>query len=166
MGNYVLHAEPVVLNFSRVAFRMAARDYLNCFESYFPATFSPAKYFLPCLAIELALKALHLDLDVDLESIKNKLKFVKKLGHNLVDLYDGLETGHKILSNEEEQLLKDTNPFYDRYKDDDQWIVKSFEYIRAGDAAKGYSEFPDLDKLHRLASKLVEHVEQHQANNP
>ncbi len=152
MTNYVLHAETGHINFSRVSFRYAARDYLSCFESYDPPTFSPVKYFLLCRAIELVLKALHLD-SMSVEDVRGKF------GHNIVSSYDALDTKHQILSGKERQFLSDTNKLYE--KDE-----KAFEYIQPSHAAHGYSVFPDLARLYELAKKLVEHVEVFQKAHP
>ena len=59
--HYNLRAETGHFNFSPVGFRLAARDFLRCAESFKPEFFSPVPLFLHCRAIELALKALHLE---------------------------------------------------------------------------------------------------------
>lgn len=152
MTRYVLHAEPLKLNFSRVSFRYGARDCLSCFEAYDPSEFSPVKYFLLCRTIELALKALHLD-SMSVEDVR------KKFGHNIASSYDGSDEPDKILSDKERQFLSDTNKLHEKDK-------KALEYIQPYHAVTGYSDFPDLAKLYELAKKLVEYVEASQNENP
>lgn len=152
MTNYVLHAETGYLNFSRVSFRYAARDYLSCFEAYDPPGFSLVKYFLLCRGIELVLKALHLD-SMSVKDVEERFK------HNIVSSYDGLDQNHQILTGKERQFLSDTNKLYEKEK-------KAFEYIQPIHAAHGYTDFPDLAKLYELAKKLVEYVEVFQKETP
>ncbi len=152
MTDYVIRAEAGHINFSRVSFRYAARDCLSCFEAYDPPEFSPVKYFLLCRAIELALKALHLD-SMSVKDVRERFR------HNIVSSYDGLDEKQQILTGEERQFLSDTNKLYE--KDE-----KAFEYVQPIHAARGYSDFPDLAKLYELAKKLVDHVEKYQQENP
>lgn len=151
MPDYVVKAETGHQNFSRVAFRMSARDCLSCFEAYDPHEFSPVKYFLLCRAIELALKVLHLD--------SMSVKAVRGFGHNIVSSYDRLDEKYQILTNLERQFLSDANKLYEKEE-------KAFEYIQPIHAARGYTDFPDLARLYGIAKKMVEYVERFQKENP
>ena len=137
--NYTLHAETGHINFSPVGFRLAAEDFLRCQESFRPAQFSVVPYFLCCRAIELALKAIHLENQTQLQVKKN-------FGHDLKASYDALPSAKQILSSAELQLLEKANIFY---------TTKAFEYVRPIDAGRGYSEFPVLNDLAQLGKKLV-----------
>ncbi|HEY8225466.1 MAG TPA: hypothetical protein VIG25_09330 [Pyrinomonadaceae bacterium] len=137
--NYTIKLETGHINFSPVGFRRAAEDFLLCQESFRPPKFSVVPYFLCCRAIELALKAMHLESQTQ--------KQVKKgFGHDLKASYDALPSPMQILSPSELRLLEQTNVLY---------MMKAFEYVRPIDAAHGYSEFPLLDDLVRLGTKLV-----------
>ena len=112
------------------------------------------KYFLACRAVELALKALLLDLDEH-----TPRTFRKNPSHNLVKAYELLPPAHQILSSKERELLKRTSELNDSK-------VKAFEFIQPVHAVHAYSDFPDLEELYQLASKLVAYVEKHQQENP
>ena len=91
---YTLEAGTGHINFSPVGFRLAAKDFLACYEDYKPDRFSVVPYFLCCRAIELGLKAIHLD--------KKRQREVKdEFGHSLKASYDALPVEQRILSKPE-----------------------------------------------------------------
>lgn len=107
------------------------------FES--PHRISPVPYFLCCRAIELELKAKHL--------IQKRQQHVKsELGHNILKAYDTLNDEHKILNQDEYQLLQEVNEVY---------VSKGFEYINLEDALTAYKRFPELDALDRITRKIL-----------
>jgi len=137
--NYVLKAETVHINFSSVGFRLAAEDFILCYESFQPTKFSVVPYFLCCRAIELAPKAMHLE-------NQTQLTIKKRFSHDLKKAYDARQPTKQILSSSDLLLLEQAN---DLYK------MKAFEYVQPIDAAHGFSGFPDLNELSKLAKKLV-----------
>src|SRR5919106_4813564 len=81
--DYVLHAETGYINFSPVGFKLVARDFRCCADTFKPLKFSVVPYFLYCRAIELALKAIHLEM--------RKQRDIKdEYGHNLIRSYKAL----------------------------------------------------------------------------
>jgi hypothetical protein len=122
-----------------VGFRKAAEDFLRCHESFNPPKFSVVPFFLCCRAIELALKAMHLE-------IQTQLQVKRNFGHDLKASYDALPSTKQILSSPELRLLEQANLLYK---------AKAFEYVQPIHAAEGYSEFPALDDLAQLGRKLV-----------
>ena len=136
---YKLNAETGYINFSSVGFRLAARDFLRCATVFNPPEFSIVPFFLYCRAIELGLKALHLE-------TQNQREVKKDFGHNLTASYNALPARQRTLADEDAALLEQTNELYMR---------KAFEYVQPADAANGYSTFPDLDLLARLAGKFA-----------
>lgn len=92
----VIRLDPVYANISPDAFKRYASHYLKCrndFQS--PDKFSPVPYFLLCRAIELALKARHLE-------HKTQKEVKKTFGHNLSEAYGALDPREKILNQSEE----------------------------------------------------------------
>ena len=69
------------IHLSPVASRIAAQDYFKCYLDFKkPRRFSPVPFFLCCRAIELALKAIHLE--------TKTAKVMKDIyGHSLMKLY-------------------------------------------------------------------------------
>jgi hypothetical protein len=96
-------------------------------------------YFLYCRAIELGLKAIHLETATQQE-VKNTF------GHDLVASYHALPPERRKLATTDTDLLTRINTLY---------IGKAFEYVQPGDAAHGYSAFPDLEQLARLATNFA-----------
>ena len=137
--NYILKAETGHINFSPIGFRRAAEDFILCYESFQPSKFSVVPYFLCCRAIELALKAMHLE-------NQTQLTIKKNFSHDLKKSYDALHPTKQILSSSDLLLLEQAN---DLYK------IKAFEYVQPIDAAHGFDRFPDLNDLSNLAKKLV-----------
>ncbi len=141
MTDYILHAEPGHYNLSPILFKNTARDFFKCYLDFKPQGkhFSPVPFFLCCRAIEMALKAIHLE-------IKNR-KYVKKLGHDLIKLYKKLDGEHQTLSKDELDLLKKANKIY---------VDKDFEYLSVIHPVTGFTKFPDLEALAILARKLTD----------
>lgn len=134
--DYVIQAETGYINFSPVGFRMVARDFRRCADTFKPLKFSVVPYFLYCRAIELGLKAIHLE--------TRKQQDVKdEYGHNLISSYKALSPERQTLSPADSDLLAQISRLYER---------KAFEYVQPGDAAHGYSDFPDIERLARLAT--------------
>jgi hypothetical protein len=134
--NYVLVAEPGLINFSTVGFRLAARDFRRCADQFKPPKFSIVPYFLYCRAIELGLKSVHLE-------TARQAQVKKDFHHDLIASYDALPVDRRTLSDSDRTLLREASELYRQ---------KRFEYVQPGDAAHAYSMFPDLENLARLAS--------------
>ena len=139
--NYTIKIETGHINLSPMAFRRTAEDFLDCYGSFHPTKFSLVPYFLCARAIELALKALHLE-------TRTQLQVKKDFGHDLKASYDALPVPNQILSSSEARVLEQTSLLYDTK-------VKAFEYLRPIDAAHAYNEFPVLEDLAQVATKLV-----------
>jgi hypothetical protein len=137
--NHTLHAETGYINFSPVGFKLAARDFRRCSDSFRPEKFSILPYSLYCRAIELGLKAIHLETDKQQE-VKDEY------GHNLVKSYEALPPERRTLSPTDTDLLAQINKLY---------VCKAFEYVQPGDAANAFSSFPDLEQLARLATNFA-----------
>lgn len=138
--NYTLTAEPGFINFSAFAFRLWARHYYKCRHDFInPNNFSPVPYFLLCRAIELELKARHLEK-------KRQREIARTFNHRIKSAYLALPKRQQTLDAEELAVLKQANAIY---------ATKGFEYIQPIDAATAYKRFPDLDALDRVAKKLL-----------
>jgi len=122
------------------AFEKWAAHYLQCEADYSGNGFSPARYFLLCRAIELAIKSIHLN-----KMGQPEVKY--RYGHDIFKAYEELPNEYRILSEDEWKLLKKASEIYDG---------KQFEYFEPEDALTGYSRFPSLRHLQALARKLVE----------
>jgi hypothetical protein len=135
MTDHVIHVETANINLSPVMFRLNSHDYFKAYLDFEkPGSFSPVPFFLCCRAIELALKALHLE--------SKTRKEVKDLySHNLIKSYDGLDECQRILSTEERGLLVAASEIY---------VKKEFEYLNVYDAGTAYTRFPDLTRLEDL----------------
>ena len=139
MADYILKAETGHIGLSPVLFRLSARDYFKCYLGFPPGEFSVVPFFLCCRAIELALKAQHLE--------SKTQKEVKQLySHDLEKSYRDLDAEQQTLKPEEEHLLSAANDIYKK---------KEFEYLNVFDAGTAYERFPNLDKLGALARKLT-----------
>jgi len=90
-------------------------------------------------AIELQLKALHLE-------EMNRIEVKEEYSQRIVQLYDGLEEAHKILTDAKYQLLKSVEK---------NFPGRIFKYFNPLHALKGYSEFPDINMLGEIAKKLL-----------
>ena len=60
--------------------------------------------------------------------------------------YKHLDREHKILSDNELEVLKRANEIYS---------AKGFEYFMPMDALTGYSRYPDLQSLDEIVRKLI-----------
>jgi hypothetical protein len=140
MTDHVLKAETGHINFSPAGFRLAARDFFDCYFEFKPAHFSVVPFFLCCRAIELALKATHLE-------TQSQVQVKKHFSHDLEALYDDLPPEKRTLSAEEVTVLARASTIYNS--------DKAFEYIRAADAATAYTRFPEVDALAQIASKVL-----------
>lgn len=139
--HHVLYAPTIHINLSPVGFRRWARHFLACRQTFVSPDpgFSPVPYFLNCRAIELELKARHLEYAKQQE-VKDKY------GHNLQRAYESLPGGLQTLTPDECTVLKAASAVY---------AGKGFEYFGPEDALNGYRRFPDLAALDALAHKLV-----------
>jgi len=141
MCNKPLSPGGIFANLSPDAFHRWAEHFYKAkcdFQS--PHEFSPVPYFLCCRALELELKAKHLQ-EGSQEIVKNKF------GHDLVKAYDALNEEHKTLSENELLVLRQANMIY---------IKKGYEYINLEDALSGYKRFPNLNELDLLTRKILE----------
>jgi len=138
--NYTLAAETGFINFSAFAFKRWAMHYYKCRHDFVnPDKFSPVPYFLLCRAIELELKARHLE--------KNRQPEVAKtFNHRIKSSYLALPKRQQTLEAKELAVLKQANAIY---------ATKGFEYVQPIDAATAYKRFPDLDALDHVARKLL-----------
>ena len=144
MTDYILKAESGHINVSPIGFRFAAQDFFKCYLDFRPQRqFSIIPYFLCCRAIELALKAIHLE-------AKHQADVKKEYWHNLVKLYEGLQDKQPTLSHEELDLLKQANQIYSN---------KDFEYFNVYDAGMAFGRYPELDALGRLARKITRYTD-------
>jgi hypothetical protein len=137
--NHTLHAETGYINFSPVGFKLAARDFRRCADSFKPEKFSIVSYFLYCRAIELGLKAIHLETQTQRE-------LMSRYRHKLTESYKTLPPERRTLSASDFDLLAKVSRLYER---------KAFEYVQPGDAAHGFSDFPELEQLARLATHFA-----------
>ena len=126
MADYTLEAETGHIRLSPVLFRLSARDYFKCYLGFPPGKFSVVPFFLCCRAIELALKALHLE--------SKSQKEVKQLySHDLEKSYRDLDAEQQTLKPEEKELLIAANEIY---RD------KQFEYLNVFDAGSSLRSVP------------------------
>ena len=140
MVNYLLKADPVVVNASGPSFRVCAEEIFGCVVQFQSRRdFSPVPYMLLCRAIELKLKSHHLETMTQPE--------VKRFQHDLVAAYNALPAALRLLSLVEEQLLQQASAIY--------IDEKGFDYVSPKDMLTGYSRFPDLQALTDLTRKLL-----------
>jgi hypothetical protein len=131
------------LNISPTLFHGYAIQYLQCERRFTTdANYSPVPYFLLCRAIELVLKAKHLE-------SKSRAEVKKQYGHNLKKSYDELLSTDKTLDSIEYTVLLHASKIYDDPN-------KGFEYVTVGDAVTGLKGFPDITVLKDIAAKLVD----------
>jgi hypothetical protein len=134
--NHTLHAETGYINFSPVGFKLAACDFRRCADVFRPEKFSVVPYFLYCRAIELAFKAIHLE-------TASQQQVRERFSHNLIKSYNALPAERRTLLAADFELFEKISTLYKR---------KAFEYVQPGDAAHGFSDFPHLEQLARLAA--------------
>jgi hypothetical protein len=141
MANQTIAVPAGQLNLSPTLFHEYAIQYLQC-ERLFNdhRKFSPIPYFLVCRAIELELKARHLEHASRLE-VKDQYR------HNLQKSYDTLPAAQRTLDASEYAVLVTANNVYDN---------KGFEYVSVYDAVTGMKNFPVLVVLEQIAAKLIE----------
>ena len=130
---------PVISTFRQSGFKLVARDFRRCADTFKPPKFSFVPYFLYCRAIELGLKAIHLETE-------RQQEVKEEYGHDLIRSYKALPPERRTLSTADSDLLAQISRLYER---------KAFEYVQPGDAAHGYSDFPDLEQLARLATNFA-----------
>jgi hypothetical protein len=117
MANYVMKVEPGFVNFSAFAFHRHALHYYKCVQNFrSPDSWSPVPYALLCRAIELELKARHLEITPGQPGVR------KKYGHNLETAYEALPTKQKVLTVAERATLHEANKVYNG--------DKGFDYIQ------------------------------------
>ena len=141
MINYILVAETGHINFSPVGFKLAAQEFLRCYEAFKPESFSIVPFFLCCRAIELALKAAHLE-----TQSQKQVKTV--FGHNIWKSYNALPPSRQVLTQSEASVLEAASALYDNPN-------KAFEYVRVGDACGAYGDFPRIEDLAQVAQRIV-----------
>jgi len=141
LANIVISPETGHINLSPVLFHNYALQYLECHRSFDAVANSPVPYFLICRAIELELKARHLE-------SKPRPEVKKKYGHNLKKSYDELPSTEQELDPVEYEELVRASEIYDIPN-------KGFEYVSVFDAVTGLKNFPDLAVLEGIATKLV-----------
>lgn len=139
--NQVIKVDGINVNLSPDAFRRWATHYYECKQQFqCPHPFSPVPYFLLCRAIELGIKARHLQ-----HFTQNQVK--SKFGHDLVKAYNALDPKERILSGPEFSVLQQASGIY---------ATKGFEYFEPKDALTGFKRYPDLQLLDQAAKKLIE----------
>jgi hypothetical protein len=130
----------VHVNLSPDVFRLWAGHYYKCKQSFTsPDPVSPVPYFLLCRAMELAIKAQHLEADKQ-KKVKNKF------GHDISKAYQALPPAFTILTGGEVKRLDDANLIY---RD------KGFEYFEPAHLLGGYKVWGDLATLDAVALKLL-----------
>ncbi len=128
------------VNVSPVLFHEYAVQYLHCRRSFTTGgVYSPVPYFLLCRAIELELKAKHLQ-------SKSRAEVKEQYGHDLKKSYDELPSDAKLLLESEYTVLVRASGIYDD---------KGFEYVAVGDALANLERFPALSALDTIAAKLI-----------
>lgn len=143
--NVTINASTAHLNLSPTIFKNTAWDFYKCYLDFKPhgKHFSPLPYFLCCRAIEMAFKAIHLEL--------NNRKFVKNIGHDLIKSYKKLDKEHQTLTKDELNLLTKANTGYLCR----EYGGKGFEYLPIIYLVSGSKYFPDLEALANLAKKIT-----------
>lgn len=139
--HHVLHAPTIHFNLSPVAFRRWARHFRACrltFASPDPG-FSPVPYFLNCRALELELKARHLE-------TATQVQVMEGFGHDLDRAYLALPAEQRSLTPTELRVLRRANHMYKS---------KGFEYFNVQEAITGFPHLPDLVALDAIVEKLV-----------
>jgi len=139
-GNVTIEVPTAHLNLSPFGFMHWARHYIKCHRDFkSPNDFSPVPYFLLCRAIELGLKARHL------ETLRQK-EVKDKFGHDLLKALRALPPGNVNLTDHQIEVLSTASKIY---KD------KGFEYFSVVHAATGFKAFPDLAALEAITKEVV-----------
>jgi hypothetical protein len=138
--NKVTKVGAINVNLAPDAFKRWAEHYYECKQQFrSPHPFSPVPYFLLCRAIELGIKAKHLN-----HMTQKQVK--QRFGHDLMKAYNALEVVHQILSSAEVYTLQEASTIYD---------PKGFEYFEPEDALTGFSRYPDLEQLDKVTKKII-----------
>lgn len=144
MVNTVISPGTGNVNLSPLMFHAYAVQYLQCKRAFTAVeSYSPVPYFLLCRAIELQLKAKHLEL-------QSPVQVKRTYGHNIKKLYDDLPAGEKVLDATQQAVLESASKIYDVPN-------KGFEYVSVWDAITGLKDFPNLSVLEEIAEVLVGH---------
>jgi hypothetical protein len=135
----IVGAGAIEVNLSPDAFHRWATHYYKCYKDFHsPHKFSPVPYFLLSRAIELELKSRHL---TTMRQSQVKAEF----GHDISAAYLALDGADQVLDATEATVLHQASSIY---------ASKGFEYFNPVDALSGYSKFPDLGIMDRIAVKL------------
>lgn len=130
---------------SPVGFIVYAENFLSAYKSFEPvAPFCPAKYYLVCHSLELALKSylsmkgeptknLKLDFKHNLHRILRKSK---EMGLNSVVVLSEVEAGE----------IEKANKWYNR---------KGFEYFDIQNIVEKRSSLPDLEVLFVMTERII-----------
>jgi hypothetical protein len=139
--NIVIRPAAGFFNLSPMAFRLQARDHYKAFLSFpTPEEFSILRYYLCARAIELALKAHHLE-------TTRRLRVKDRFSHRIMKLYEELPDDRKLLSADERRILGEIDVLY---------VAKDFDYVNIQDPLTAFQRFPNIDAVSALARKLVE----------
>ena len=137
---HVVQVQGFFANLSPMAFRKWACQYYGCAAPLLLQTeFSLVPYFLLCRAIELELKADHLE-------TKRQPEVKRDFGHYLAKSYAALPAHRQVLTASDLDLLKEADAIYS---------AKGFEYFNPKHALRGNSQYPDLSSLNDLTRKLL-----------
>ena len=149
-GNVSVTVAPAPVNLTPQVFHAWGRQYFTCFEKLgIPAEYSPVPYFLLCRAIELAIKAMHLQVDPQ-KDVKNLFK------HNLEKSYRALPPHFKTLNAVETQVLIAVGAMY---------RAKEFEYFSMEQLSGDAATLPNLAVLECAARRLLVLTPNHGLHN-
>ncbi|HLG10824.1 MAG TPA: hypothetical protein VI876_03605 [Dehalococcoidia bacterium] len=139
-GPVVVTPETAALNLSPYAFHVWATQYLQVMETHpFGDYDAPVLYHLLCLSIELEVKSRLLLRGHSQNELKDEF------GHQIGDAYKALPQEERILDEREVLVLDQASGVY---------VRKLFDYWSPRQALEGFRDFPALDQLHRIATKL------------
>jgi hypothetical protein len=147
MSGTTVKVKTAHIDIGPTGFIVYAKDYLEGYKAYNPEMpFSPAKYYLVCRSVELALKS-YLSLK------KIKIEMIKyKLGH---DLIKNLNRAKELninrvveISSAEEIEIEKANSWYNR---------KGFEYFDIKNIVESEA-LPELDVLLALSERLIRNL--------
>ena len=143
MTNHKIKLEPGRVNITPHAFRIYAEEYYAYVIHYnsINRPFSPVPYALLCQAIELKLKSHHC-------ATQPRQKVKDLFGHRLIQSYEALDCGLRILQSDDVAVLSLADVVYND--------GKGFHYVQPIDLATQCKRFPDLEKLKRVTKKLLD----------
>ena len=123
-----INMESIEENLAPDAFHIYAMHYYKCKRDFTPpdAYFSPIPYFLLCRAIELEIKARHLQ-----RLTQSEVK--DKFGHRLLKAYKALDVQEQILSQNELAVLTTADELYRK---------TDLAYFNPVHALKAFLSFP------------------------